>query len=225
MKLLLAFAMSAVLAGPLLADPCPTANFALVDNTSCSIGSLDFTFTGTQSYGGGWGDSSAYFIPVTNGFSIAFLGGPQALDPTTNEVFDQFGINLTVADAVDYISGATATGGQFSASGTNAFATNGYISLDGTQAIDSGQAILCQPTCGALNFAYGPDTPLPTTLTGYAGIFDLWGSSGTETWDGSPTTYRFSADTTVPEPRVIMLLGAAVMMGILVRGKLLTVPR
>jgi hypothetical protein len=53
----------------------------------------------------------------------------------------------------------------------------------------------------------GAEPPLPQSLTGYAGVFDLWSSNGMSTWDGSPTTYRFTTDTDVPEPRTGVLLG------------------
>ena len=203
------------------ADPaCIAANFVSIDGTSCTIGSLDFTFTGTESYGGGWGASSVYFTPIAKGFTLSFLGGPQSVTesfpyPYEYNVFDQLDVKFTVTGLGDYLAGATVTGGAFSASGISAFASDGYLILDGPSVGSAGSAISCGseavPHCTPLDLTTPLTSPLSATDTGYAGVFDLYAGNGTATWDGSPTAFSFAVDDNVPEPGTWVLLSLGIL--------------
>ena len=132
-KLILLLLICAV---PAMADSvCIAGNYSSMVGTTCSIGSLTFTFNGTSSLGGGWTASSLYFIPAINGFTLDFLGGPQSISanfpgpPFSGASFDELGLNFNVvAPNGYYFNGdSVSTSASFEASGIFSAAFPGVI--------------------------------------------------------------------------------------------------
>lgn len=210
------------LAGPASANSaCVAGNFSSVDGTTCDIGTLQFTFTGTQSFGGGWNASNLFFTPTADGFTFTFLGGPQSLTesnpyPYLDDVFDELGVNYTVVALQGFLDGVgVSSNATFGATGFSSFATNGLISSP--PAGDAGIAASCgvqlgilpppPPVCGLTNFDFPAANPHPTTASGSATVFDLIAANGTAFWSGSPTTFSFSTESSMPEPSSVPMLG------------------
>lgn len=124
-----------VFAVPAKADTvCDAANFSSIVGTTCSIGSLTFTFNGFYSFGGGWTASSLFFTPATNGFTLDFLGGPQSIAannavPFGGTVTDGVQFDFTVvAPQGYYFNGDNVfTSASYGASGITAYADPGAI--------------------------------------------------------------------------------------------------
>jgi hypothetical protein len=210
-------------AGPASANSvCMAGNFSSIDGTTCDIGTLQFTFTGTQSFGGGWNASNLFFTPTADGFTLTFLGGPQSLTesnpyPYLDDVFDELGVNYTVVALQGFLNGdGVSSNATFGASGFSSFATNGLISspTDGSAGIATscgvqlGELPPPPPVCGLLTDLDAPAAnPHPTTASGSATVFDLIAANGTSFWSGSPTTFSFSTENTMPEPSPVLMLG------------------
>ena len=210
-----------VCAVPATADTvCTAGNFSTLVGTTCSIGSLTFTFNGTSSIAGGWTASDLNFAPATNGFTLSFLGGPQSVTannpvPFGGTVFDELGLNFNVlAPQGYYLNGDNvSTSASFGASGIFAFATSGAISSFPVG--QAGNYQLCQPTqspdCEALSFFYPATPPFSSNASFDAIVFGLWANNGTAHWDGSPSTFTFSLDNNVPEPSTLSLLASGLL--------------
>ena len=98
------------------------------------------------------------------------------------------------------------------ATGLQSDAMGAVISLTGTSVMSAGKALECglfyeSQACETVDFAYAGSPPFGTTATGEAVVFDLIAANGTSSWDGSPSTFSFTTDTTVPEARTGWLLG------------------
>jgi hypothetical protein len=200
---------------------CTAGNFSSIDGTTCDIGTLQFTFTGTSSFGGGWTASDLFFTPTADGFTFTFLGGPQSLTesnpyPYLDDVFDELSVNYTVVTLQGFLDGVgVSSDATFGASGFSSFATNGLISSP--PAGVAGLAASCgvqldefpppPPVCGLTNFDGPAANPHQTTASGNAFVFDLIAANGTAFWSGSPTTFSFSTENTVPEPSSVPMLG------------------
>jgi hypothetical protein len=112
----------------LVADiiPCVSGNLSTVDNTTCDISSLQFTFTGLTSFDGGgstgntpWTDSDFIFTVLSNGFE---LSGPPPQKITSvagsNDVWADYAyLNFQVTDLDGLITGLGVSGGTPSVSG------------------------------------------------------------------------------------------------------------
>jgi PEP-CTERM motif len=209
-------------AGPASANSaCVAGNFSSVDGTTCDIGTLQFTFTGTSSFGGGWTASNLFFTPTADGFTFTFLGGPQSLTesnpyPYLDDVVDELSVNYNVVALQGFLSGVgVSSNATFGASGFSSFATNGLISSP--PAGEAGFAASCgvqlgelpppPPVCGLANLGGPAANPHQTTASGNAFVFDLIAANGTAFWSGSPTTFSFSTENTVPEPSSVLMLG------------------
>jgi hypothetical protein len=213
-------------AGPASANSvCMAGNFSSIDGTTCDIGTLQFTFTGTQSFGGGWNASNLFFTPTADGFTFTFLGGPQSLTesnpyPYLDDVFDELGVNYTVVTLQGFLDGVGVTSNAtFGASGFSSFATNGLITspVDGSAGLAAscgvqlGEIPPPPPVCGLTNFAFPAGNPHPTTASGNATVFDLIAANGNAFWSGSPTTFSFATESSMPEPNSVLMLGIGVI--------------
>lgn len=202
---------------------CVAGNFSAIAGTTCDIGELAFTFTGTLSYGGSWTSSDLNFTPTASGFTLAFLGGPESLTESYPYPYE-----YAVQEALDatfsvntlpgyYLSGVGVSGGTFGASGIQAIASNGIIILSPPSGNDEGglgsvgNFVICGPNatpdCAPVTYGNQPSPPLATSALGDAEVFDLIVSNGNAWWDGSPTTFTISTSNNIPEPSSLSLLG------------------
>jgi hypothetical protein len=195
-----------------------------IDNTTCDIGALEFTFTGYSSLnttgGPTWTDSNFSFTPTANGFTLTFDGGSQSFTVPGAIENDEFNLVYTVSDLGGNITGETVTGGIVSASG-------------GGEALYQG--LTCEPNCNVqtsvvyeeVSSSNGDQVAAGTPFSSGSGEaldFDLYASyGGNAYWDGSATTYTFSTDNppVTPEPASVILFGTGLLaiMGIVNRRK------
>ena len=217
----------ALMASPFLAkrtaanSVCSAGNYSTVANATCDIGSLEFTFfsiTGskfsydnlTNSYLSytTWGNSDFYFTPVTNGFELTLLAGPQMVTSTANTFSDDSAVfAYSVSTTNGWISNVNISGGAISATG-NSGSSTAFYSVGGTwTAFD----------VASYNFGQPPfvtyQGPLATYKSGGEGTntspFSLEAGYGASaSWDGAPTVFTNTLSSTfIPEPSVFELLG------------------
>jgi hypothetical protein len=210
----------AVLASPLLGAVinCATGNLATVDNTTCDIGNLQFTFDGLVGFKPGiipWTDSDFTFTVLSNGFE---LSGPpaQTLSGSGSPVNDYAELEFSVTDLTDTITGLDVSGGNLSASGPDSYAEyNLYV---------AGAAVPDQfeqaSSFFVSNFSSGLDShnasgPSIVSGSGYAEPFELVViEGGTASIDSTATNFTFTTGPLtepVPEPRLSTLLGIGVL--------------
>jgi hypothetical protein len=121
-----------------MADACKAGNYSAIAGTTCTIGSLQFSFlnnnnlvgsnsvlnlgTLTYTYSAIYDNSSLDFTPVRNGFSLTFLGSPQSLSPTASPNLiaeDNATIFFSVTDRSGNFIGESVSGSPFSVSSTD----------------------------------------------------------------------------------------------------------
>ena len=220
------------LAGPAFANiaACASGNLSTIDNTTCDIGNLQFTFTGLggsiNSSGVAWMDSDFTFNVLPNGFE---LSGPPPQTITgaslANPAHEYAELNFRVTDPVDFITGINIAGGNpfaLGSSGTS-FADN-FLFLQS----NSGQQFEAYNKVVDLGFAtydylgINSGSGLVSSGFGYALPFELFADLGdTAGIDSTTTSFIFDTGTGVPEPSQLAPLSIGVL-GLLfaTRGRL-----
>lgn len=222
---------------------CAAGNLSTVEFTSCSIGSMTFSFAGLGSENGlydlssytfvndvPWKASDFNFTPLSNGFALTFLGGPQSISaPSGYQFYDWAALYFNVTDSngitQPYVSpGGSAFASAVSLSGNSVSEVLNENYLAGpTHAIQYNDV---EDVGGVLYYFPGqtiaPNSPL-TAAWGEAIPFYLGADRGnTATWHPSDFTTDFTFATIppsasdLPEPSSLLLLGAGVagMMGV-----------
>ena len=208
---------------------CPSGNLSGLMDTTCDIGSLQFTFvtlfgynysydfsTQTYTYGTQWTASNFTFTPVSNGFTLAFDGGPQSITAPLGSNFSSYnGANLyfLIADLNGMISGINVTGGTLSATG-NTSSNASYFGevCGGTSCLENKLVGGTQTTQnGGTQYTENLQFQIGSLFSSGAGLvspFDLYALNGdSASWDGTPITYTLdSVPVATPEPGSLLLL-------------------
>jgi hypothetical protein len=132
------FLAAGVAAPAVMADACVAGNYSAIAGTTCTIGSLQFSFlnnnnlvgsnsvldlnTQTYTYSAIYNNRFLEFTPVQNGFSLTFLGFPQFLLPTASPNLiaeDNATIFFSVADLSGNLIGESVSGSPFAVFSTD----------------------------------------------------------------------------------------------------------
>ena len=213
---------------------CVAGNYSVIAGTTCTIGSLQFSFlnnnnlvgsnsvldlnTQTYTYSAIYDNSFLDFAPVQNGFSLTFLGSPQGLSPTASANLlaqDNAVIFFSVVNLGGNFVGETVSGSSFSVSSTDPSTSWGNLFYSGQvncTACPSGIVAYTgvSQTNGSLNFVNLQNGLMGAPFsagTGYASVFNLESGFGGPNlgWQGGPTTFTFST-IPAPEPTAVLLL-------------------
>ncbi len=205
---------------------CVAANLSAVVNTSCSIGGMTFNFgalISQNSNGSPWTAANFNFVPLSNGFALAFLGGPQSLTaPSGMQVTDFAELSFSMTDSAGITQAYVSPTGsnflsQFSVSGTTgtSLAFN-WLSVDQTSPHDF---TLWQNSLtdinGALLYLTNSQAATPSFMNGDVGIaypFVLQAQNGNSaTWSGGTAYFTFNSPFSIPEPSSLLLFGAGLV--------------
>jgi hypothetical protein len=214
---------------------CTAGNLSTLMNTTCDIGSLQFTFNSFSSFnfsdnGDGTGSTTFYwdpltpnnftFTPLSNGFRISINTGPQPITSTTDT---GLGTAETVKTA-DLYFGVTDLDGDFvgmSVAGT--LDTSGpYTMSEIRGVVGSGPNLFGEGIYGG---AGGTETDSPIDIGspfasggGDATIIDMYGQDGGSAYWGGTSIFTFAtepAPASTPEPSSFSLVasGLAILLG------------
>jgi hypothetical protein len=223
---------------------CASGNLASVVGTTCNIGALQFTFTGVTSYEQTfdpytetytdmtpWAASDFTFTRVTNGFTLAFSGGPQPQSVTAplgadSTVDEYFSLSYNVIDSSGYIVGVGVTGGSLIATGATEWFSGqyGYVETPGdeSEAYGTNQVLQNRGVVVTSVVQNGLVGPPISSGSGEASPVHLFAHNGDgAAWDGTPTTFTYD---TVPAPErgTSMLLCAGLFSIFFVRRRFLS---
>ncbi len=226
---------------PARADTCGTASLSDLMGTTCTIGSLEFSFTSVSSdnysynnstskyaYDSPWTASDFTFTPVTDGFSLTFTGtgnGAGSVTATSNvDAFSYFELTYTVTDLNGLITGESGTtNGTLSATGSSlAYVYNPEYSTCGYGLCNNevyGENYVGS-SGGSSDFSNVLGSPFSWGY-GYATPFSAEAlNSGTASWTGTVTTFTYDSVST-PEPGTLELTFIGLLgIGLLVRRRL-----
>jgi hypothetical protein len=221
-------ALFAALLAPLVATPafagsvCAAGSMTAIANTTCDIGSLQFTFGSMTMYNStsGWSfpDSDFTLTPVSNGFSLSFDGGPQSITaPASGSSLEEARLDFQVSDLGGLLTGVSVSGGALSASG-NYWSYAEYFAVVYSTDFNScivGISNVSQMSGSVYNFSAQNNlsgSPFSSSYGATAIPFELSAENGdTASWDGTPTTFTFQTETTVPEPGTVTLLATGLL--------------
>ena len=207
--------------------------------TTCDIGVVEFTFTQFNDQAvnmPSWSASDFSFIPLSNGFTLTFDGGPQttvgkAAPPPWNPSY----LDVGETAGLDFTFQVTNPGLQIGslgiAGGALSMGTHPWSSLFGEDIAEYSWDMLSTswPSSGLWvwdecilpnycpTYTAGSHFPPLTSGIGSAVPLELWSVAdgvaayGGASWDGAPTNFTFST-ATVPEPGT-MLLFSTMMLG------------
>ena len=225
---LLAFGAVAL---PAAADPaCVSGSLASEIGVTCDIGSLTFDFTswGTGSLSAPASDFT--FTVLSNGFTISTTSGTSRsdtdLDLDLGVGAEDYGdLVYNVTDQNGNITGEAVTDNGLSASGSDYSLAEAYDNTTCTSPCsDDAYAFADVLQSQGVVSSYGPTSLLfgspfsSGSGDAYAFLLEADGPSDTATWDGS-TTFTFSTETVVPEPRLAGVLSVMLLGLVAVRRK------
>ncbi len=214
---------------------CVTVNLSALIGTTCDIGSMQLTFTSFSSqysnydgsnwtYSAPWTASDFTFMPETNGFSLAFDGGPQSITAplgSDSRTFDEAILFFAVTVLNGDLTGLSVTGGGLSATGTTSSFAEYYGSVCDTNCDSSIYgATWTTQNMGTQTCSYCSEddlfgSPFSNGVDGQVHPFDLGAYNGdSASWDGTPTTFILegsSTPTPTPEPSTLLMLCAGLL--------------
>jgi len=215
---------------------CVSGSLATIVDTTCNIGTLQFTFGpmyGSDNEPGVvWPPSDFIFTVLANGFELSGLPAQSATSAVNgNTVLDDAYLSFFVADLAGQITGASFSGGNLFTSGTGSFSyaqTSIYLSdfslvpFADVQSLDDSNIL--QDVNGTVT-DYSTDYATGPLLFGLgdATLFDLLASDGNAAGISSTTT-NFTFATVAgplnppapnpyatPEPGLLALLSVGVL--------------
>jgi len=216
---------------------CIAGNFSTIAGTTCDIGSLQFSFgsisgensiydthTSSYTYYSTWGNSDFDFTPLSSGFSLTFLGGPQSITAYYLSAVDWALLPYSVVDLNDWIADVSISGGVLSASGNFGGLAQAQYGVFGTwtawEAVAqySGNPFTFSYQSPPVTAKFGYDVVLPFNLEADGHQFPAVVSAA---WDGTPMTVTYSTSSVyIPEPSSVLLLSTGlVSLVALVRRK------
>lgn len=224
------------------AQTCVSENLATLIATTptCSVGSIQFTFygvtatnfvynysTSTSTPGTVYTASDFTFTPVSNGFSLAFDGGPQSITgPANGYAQDNVDVLYSAVDTTGNFTGESVTGGTLTATGS----THSEADYTGDLCSDAGcdsevygyneivQYLGAQNQYNSEDGLSGPSFSNGVESDNYPFYLEADFGGSTATWDGTPTTFTYDTVSTTPEPTT-MLLFATGLLGIILTSR------
>ena len=198
---------------------CASGSLSALIVTTCDIGSLRFTFDGLysgNSSGTTWTASDFTFAPVSNGFSLSFIGVPQSITSASDGRAEDYAYLLySVSDLAGNFTGESATGGSLSASAGGDFGEAIYegYTFNATSQVYGYKEAFNGVTYEFQNQLLG--APFSDGTYAYAYPFSLAADSGgSASWDGSTTTFTYDTVATlapIPEPSSLLLFGTGLL--------------